>query len=107
MTQPTLEDLGTHLSQATFCVVDLETTGGGTESRITEFGAEIVDNSPEELLEAVREMEARLAGTWTESPQDAALQQAFWERYRPHYPDRVYVARIGADFLRQNPHWTR
>lgn len=75
--------------------------------RIKEFGVEIVDNSPEELLEAVREMEERVDGTWAESPQDAALQQAFWECYRPHYPDRVYVAHIGANFLRRNPHWAR
>lgn len=37
--QPSFEDLGTHLSQVTFCVVDLETTGGGRESSITEIGA--------------------------------------------------------------------
>lgn len=39
MTQPMFEDLGTHLSQATFCVVDLETTGAGPDAQITEFGA--------------------------------------------------------------------
>lgn len=39
MTQPTLDDLGTPLSQATFCVVDLETTGSGPDAGITEFGA--------------------------------------------------------------------
>lgn len=37
--QPSLEDLGTPLSEVTFCVVDLETTGSGPESTITEFGA--------------------------------------------------------------------
>ncbi|WP_461107223.1 DEDD exonuclease domain-containing protein [Tessaracoccus terricola] len=37
--QPSFEDLGTHLSQVTFCVVDLETTGGGRDSAITEIGA--------------------------------------------------------------------
>ncbi|MGZ4147971.1 MAG: exonuclease domain-containing protein [Actinomycetota bacterium] len=37
--QTTLED-GVPLSEITFCVVDLETTGGSpTESRITEIGA--------------------------------------------------------------------
>src|SRR5688572_11817330 len=33
------EDLGTHLSEVTFCVVDLETTGGAETDAITEFGA--------------------------------------------------------------------
>lgn len=37
--QPSFEDLGTHLSQVTFCVVDLETTGGGRDCSITEIGA--------------------------------------------------------------------
>jgi len=37
--QPLLVDAGTHLSEVAFCVVDLETTGGAEDSRITEFGA--------------------------------------------------------------------
>lgn len=37
--QPSFEDLGQHLSQVSFCVVDLETTGGGKDSEITEIGA--------------------------------------------------------------------
>ena len=37
--QPTIDDLGTPLAQVTFCVVDLETTGGGVDDRVTEIGA--------------------------------------------------------------------
>ena len=39
--QPTFDDLGRPLSDVTFCVVDLETTGGSAKggSKITEFGA--------------------------------------------------------------------
>ncbi|WP_375423154.1 DEDD exonuclease domain-containing protein [uncultured Friedmanniella sp.] len=37
--QSSLTDLGTHLSEVTFCVVDLETTGGAETDMITEFGA--------------------------------------------------------------------
>jgi DNA polymerase-3 subunit epsilon len=37
--QDSFEDLGTHLSQVTFCVVDLETTGGAESDAITEIGA--------------------------------------------------------------------
>jgi DNA polymerase III subunit epsilon len=33
------DELGTPLSEVTFCVVDLETTGGGASADITEFGA--------------------------------------------------------------------
>ncbi len=37
--QPTFDDLGIPLSEVTFCVVDLETTGGGEADAITEIGA--------------------------------------------------------------------
>jgi DNA polymerase III subunit epsilon len=37
--QPLLVEATTHLSEVAFCVVDLETTGGAEDSRITEFGA--------------------------------------------------------------------
>lgn len=37
--QPSFSDLGTFLADVTFVVVDLETTGGGPESSITEIGA--------------------------------------------------------------------
>lgn len=37
--QPTFDDLGTPLFDVTFVVVDLETTGGGEDSQITEIGA--------------------------------------------------------------------
>src|SRR5688572_14284800 len=40
LAQRSFEDLGTPLSEVTFCVVDLETTGGSpTDSAITEVGA--------------------------------------------------------------------
>ena len=38
-TQASFDDLGVHLSQVTFCVVDLETTGGADSDMITEIGA--------------------------------------------------------------------
>ena len=37
--QRSFDDLGTHLSAVTFCVVDLETTGGAETDKITEVGA--------------------------------------------------------------------
>ena len=37
--QASFDDLGVHLSQVTFCVVDLETTGGADTDMITEVGA--------------------------------------------------------------------
>src|SRR3712207_8444895 len=37
--QASFDDLGVHLSQVTFCVVDLETTGGADTDVIAEVGA--------------------------------------------------------------------
>jgi DNA polymerase-3 subunit epsilon len=37
--QTSLDDLGTHLAEVTFCVVDLETTGAAESDAITEVGA--------------------------------------------------------------------
>lgn len=37
--QPSFDDLGTPLFDVTFCVVDLETTGGSGDDEITEIGA--------------------------------------------------------------------
>ena len=37
--QPTIDELGTPLAAVTFCVVDLETTGGGVDDTVTEIGA--------------------------------------------------------------------
>jgi DNA polymerase III subunit epsilon len=37
--QASFDDLGVHLSQVAFCVVDLETTGGAESDMITEVGA--------------------------------------------------------------------
>lgn len=39
LSQPSFEDLGQPLSDVTFCVVDLETTGSSELDAITEFGA--------------------------------------------------------------------
>lgn len=39
LAQPMLTDLGQPLAEATFCIVDLETTGSSTEDAITEIGA--------------------------------------------------------------------
>ena len=42
LAQPSFDDIGPSLRETRFCVVDLETTGTGTESAITEIGAVLV-----------------------------------------------------------------
>ncbi len=73
--------------------------------KIREAGVEVIDNTPEEILEATREMVARLDGTWVESEEDAERQIRFWTLYKIYFPERVFVARVGAAFLRDHPQW--
>jgi putative glycosyltransferase (TIGR04372 family) len=47
-------------------------------------GIEIVDLTPEEILEAVKERWARLQGTWTSRPEDERLRAAFWAKVCRH-----------------------
>jgi putative glycosyltransferase (TIGR04372 family) len=67
-----------------------------------ELGIEIIDNTPEEIMDVVLEMEARLNGTWTTSDEDEELQRQFWSLFGSSKYHNVIHARIGAQYLRQN-----
>lgn len=76
-----------------------------------ELGIEIVNNTSEEIVAAVEEMEGRLNGTWKEIPTDTKLQKLFWKKLKsaPHFPVRCgWIhpdARVSASFLRKNHDW--
>ena len=76
-----------------------------------DLGVEIIDNTPEEIVNAVIEMEERLNGTWLDEPEDLELQNIFWEKFKtsPHYNERFgWInpdSRISASFLRKNHDW--
>ena len=70
-------------------------------------GIKLIDNSPEEIKEAVVEMAERLNGTWQPEPEDEFLQRQFWSIFpkdaiegerRLHGEIR---SRVGAAFLRK------
>ncbi|OGT36752.1 MAG: hypothetical protein A3F12_00520 [Gammaproteobacteria bacterium RIFCSPHIGHO2_12_FULL_38_14] len=64
----------------------------------------LVENTPEQLLEAVIEMEARLTGKWVETSEDKLLQENFWEYYKQRRSidvENIYI-KITAVFLRNN-----
>ena len=63
---------------------------------------EIIENTSEEVLSAVIEMEARLQGTWQQNDEDDELQKRFWRLFKNSKLNGVLQARIGAQFLRQN-----
>ena len=65
-------------------------------------GIDIIENTPEEILAVTIEMDERLKGTWKAQEDDEELQQRFWSMLRPKNLHGKILARIGADFLRQN-----
>lgn len=63
-----------------------------------------IENTAEEILELVREMNERLEGTWKSTPQDEAWQVRFKALFAGAENLRAFPSRIGADFVRKNKH---
>ena len=66
------------------------------------MGIELIENSPEEILDVSMEMHQRLNGTWQTTEEDEALQKRFWDMFPKSELHGEFRARIGAEFLRQN-----
>jgi len=67
-------------------------------------GYEVLENTPEELLEAVVEMDERLKGQWIETKEDKQRQETFWdivEENGMYHPPQL---RICNSFLRRYPY---
>ncbi len=79
-----------------------------SSAQFEENGVELRENSQEEILDAVREMESRVRGEWVEDEEERALQRRFWDIVRPYYLPQyttdVYTEsiRIGSKFLKSN-----
>lgn len=63
---------------------------------------ELVENSPEEILGAVQEMNSRIDGTWVSTPADEELHVRFWSVFPKGHPSYGCPARVPIDFLRRN-----
>lgn len=63
---------------------------------------EVVQNSADEILSLVKEMNARLDGTWETSPEDEELQQQYRKIFPPGHRNYGNRSRMGAAFLREN-----
>lgn len=66
----------------------------------------VEDNTPEEICEAVKEMESRLSGNWSAVPEDEDLQNQFWnslvDKESVQILSKGLRTRIGAHFLKNN-----
>jgi putative glycosyltransferase (TIGR04372 family) len=66
------------------------------------WDVEVVENSPEEIRDAVVEMDERLNGTWQTNDEYEFLQGRFWAMFKPDRWNKVFRARVGSKFLMQN-----
>ena len=92
--------------------------GVGFSSYASEFdakGINLIENTPEEILDVVMEMEKRLNGNWQTEREDKELQDSFWDIFPADvvnpYNDMPYHGeirgRFGAAFLRKNKSWLK
>jgi putative glycosyltransferase (TIGR04372 family) len=75
----------------------------------------LIENSPEEIRDAVGETEERLTGTWKENINDEQLQNRFWKNF-PKNSLSIYNgaplhgeirSKFSTTFLRKNTSWLR
>jgi len=65
-------------------------------------GLELIENTPEEILSLVKEMNQRLDGQWVTTDADDELQQRYRALIAPGSYCYGFPSRVGAEFLRQN-----
>ncbi|SMF44995.1 TIGR04372 family glycosyltransferase [Desulfovibrio gilichinskyi] len=63
---------------------------------------EVIDNTEDEILEAVKEMHERVNGTWQISKEDLELQKKFHSQFKPSYLNSKFVTPISSYFLRKH-----
>ncbi|MEJ7692841.1 TIGR04372 family glycosyltransferase [Daejeonella sp.] len=75
-------------------------------------GIELLENTPEEILDVVTEMVERINSTWQSQEEDEDLQKKFWEIFPTEAVDERGIplhgkirGRYGAHFLRNNKTW--
>ncbi len=97
--QPTFDDLGTPLSDITFVVVDLETTGGSPAScAITEVGAVKVRGG-----EVLGEFQTLVNPGVADPRLHLGAHRHHRRRRRPSAPDRLGAARLPGVRVRRHP----
>lgn len=63
---------------------------------------EVIENTPDEILGLVKEMNARLDGTWITAEEDEELQERYRTIFPPEHKCYGFYSRISTEFLRQN-----
>ncbi|WP_320172167.1 TIGR04372 family glycosyltransferase [Maridesulfovibrio sp.] len=88
-----------------FLTVEEQLKSGMSRWRLEMFansGIEAVDNTEDEILEATKEINARVNGTWTETEEDRDLQKKFRSYFTPSYLNSSYRTPVSSYFLRKH-----
>lgn len=98
-----------------FSEIVASTSGLGSCTSSYEYdraGLKLVENTPQEILDATYELLNRRQNTWRETPTSQELVAKFWSLYYRLNPEPIqsYVKSqeplIGSNFLQDNLHWT-
>lgn len=65
-------------------------------------GIEVIENTPEEILELAKEMDARIDSRWVETEEDIELQTKYRQLFTPEIRCFGFKSRIGSKFLKDN-----
>lgn len=77
-------------------------------NKYADLGIKLIENSAEEILDLVMEMNQRLDGEWMDTPEDIELQKKYqtifkeWCIEEQLNENAIYRGKIGAMFLRKN-----
>ena len=83
-------------------IVDIGAHDWGRTEHYTKAGIDVVENTSEEILDLVVEMNERLDGTWIEYDSDNELQLVYRSMFPDNHPIIGHPSRIGTRFLRKN-----
>ena len=83
-------------------ILDSEIGYFGYSEQYEKAGLKLIDNTPDEIYDIVKEMNERLDGTFEYTKEDEELQNKYHSLIKPHHVCYGTPARIGAKFLREN-----
>lgn len=74
----------------------------GRTDKYIDAGIEVIENTSEEILDLVMEMNARIDDTWVTNDGDEELQIRYRDLFSSDHPTFGFPSRIGTQFLRKN-----
>lgn len=85
-------------------IMEIDSSGKGLyfSDKYKNANVEVIENTPEEILDLADEMNQRIDGTWKTTKKDEELQKRFKALFTKDILCYGFPSRIGAKFLREN-----